>query len=53
METIDKAKELIDTIPFDEFCDKVNKSFDSINALMQLIKSGNEDVINIIENGRK
>jgi hypothetical protein len=50
---IDEAKELIDTIPFDEFCNKVNKSFDSINALMQLIKSGNDDIIKVIEDGRK
>lgn len=48
---IEQAKELIDTMPFDEFCDNINKSFDSINAMMQLVKSGNETVINIIENG--
>lgn len=52
MDNIEQAKELIDTIPFDEFCNKVNKSFDSINAIMQLVKSGNKDIINIFENGR-
>lgn len=53
MVNIDKAKELLDTMQFDEFCNKVNSSFNAISCMMELIKSNNEDVINIIENGRK
>lgn len=52
MDNIDKAKELIDTIPFNEFCTKVNKSFDAIVCIMELTKSGNEDIIKVFENGR-
>lgn len=45
-------EDLIDTMPFVDFCNSINNGVESINNLMCFIETKNKDIIEIIENGR-
>lgn len=45
-------EDLIDTTSFEDFCNSINKGFESINNLMCFIETKNKNIIDIIENGR-
>lgn len=43
----------METITFDEFCTNINNAFIAIATMVELTKTGQEDLINILsENGR-
>ena len=53
-QTITEGEALLQTMPFGEFCNKINDSFNALIMLSELYKSGNPDLINIlneVENG--
>jgi hypothetical protein len=42
-----------ETITFDEFCNNINNAFIAISTMVELTKTGNEELINILsENGK-
>ena len=42
-----------ETITFDEFCENINNAFIAITTMVELTKTGNEELINILsDNGR-
>ena len=54
-ETIKEAEELLDTMSFNDFTNKVNNSFTALTMLTELYKTDNKDLIDIlnsVENGR-
>jgi len=46
--TIKNGEDLLDTIPFNQFVNKLNDSFNALIMLTELYKSGNPDLINIL-----
>jgi len=43
----------METTTFEDFCNKINSSFMAIATMVELTKTGNEDLINILsENGK-
>lgn len=54
-QTITEAEALLDTMSFNDFCNKVNNSFTALTMLTELYKTDNKDLIDIlnsVENGR-
>jgi hypothetical protein len=53
--TIKQGEELLDTMSFSDLTNKVNDSFNALLMLTELYKTGNPDLIDIlntVENGR-
>lgn len=49
MNDIKIAEQLIDTTSFDNFCNSINEGFQSLLFLVEIQKTGNEDLSSILK----